>query len=263
MRRAGGGRLRKYRACGCDWQFAYAGLEARFSQLQSDDSDVVLLAEGAGGVGNLFGGLGGELGETLEAEQAVGLRARLGHAIGDEHHAIPGLHHSFDRRINLVGHDAERQRGRGGQLDAGEIGRDVPGVGEGVRAVGTDAHRACGGEAELALVDKRRPRADVIEVMNLIGDVAGRDVIIFDDIISTGGTLVRAAQAIKDKGAQRIFAACTHAVFGDNVGERIQNSVLEELAVTNTIHRPPQDLPPKVRTLSVGSLLGEAIRRIH
>lgn len=117
--------------------------------------------------------------------------------------------------------------------------------------------------ARLALVDKRRPRADEIEVMNVIGDVADQNVVIFDDIISTGSTLVKAAEAIKRQGARQIFAAVTHAVFGPGVAARIEGSVLEELVVTNTIHHGDEVRSPKIKVLSVGTLLGEAIRRIH
>lgn len=117
--------------------------------------------------------------------------------------------------------------------------------------------------AGLALVDKRRPKADEIEVMNIIGDVADQNVVIFDDIISTGSTLVKAAAAIKKRGAKRIFAAVTHAVFAPDTSARIEDSALEELVVTDTIHHPPAELSGKITVLSVGSLLGEAIRRIH
>ncbi len=117
--------------------------------------------------------------------------------------------------------------------------------------------------AALALVDKRRHKMDDVEVMNVIGDVSGKNVVIFDDIISTGSTLMKAAEAIKERGALRIFAAVTHAVFGPDTAERIQGSLIEKLVVTNTIHQPAEMLCPKIKVLSVGSLLGEAIRRIH
>lgn len=117
--------------------------------------------------------------------------------------------------------------------------------------------------AGLALVDKRRPKADEIEVMNIIGDVADQNVVIFDDIISTGSTLVKAAEAIKKQGAKKIFAAVTHAVFAPDTSARIEDSALEELVVTDTIHHPTAELSSKITVLSVGSLLGEAIRRIH
>jgi ribose-phosphate pyrophosphokinase len=117
--------------------------------------------------------------------------------------------------------------------------------------------------AALALVDKRRPRADETEVMNIIGDVSGKNVVILDDIVSTGSTLVKAAAALKSRGALRIFAAISHAVFGAGTVERIENSVLEQLVVTNTVHHPPETLSPRIKVLSVGSILGEAIRRIH
>lgn len=117
--------------------------------------------------------------------------------------------------------------------------------------------------ASLALVDKRRTGHDETEVMNLIGDVSGKNVVIFDDIISTGSTLVKAAQAIKERGALSIRACITHAVFGPESMKRIDDSVLEELVVSNTVHHDPARLSAKVRVLSVGTLLGEAIRRIH
>lgn len=117
--------------------------------------------------------------------------------------------------------------------------------------------------ASLALVDKRRPRADEIEVMNLIGDVAGKNVVIFDDIISTGSTLVQAARTLKERGAQKIYAAITHGVFSDSAIEKINQSVLEELVITNTVHHASERLGAKIKVLSVGNLLGEAIRRIH
>jgi ribose-phosphate pyrophosphokinase len=115
----------------------------------------------------------------------------------------------------------------------------------------------------LALVDKRRPRADEIEVMNLIGDVAGKNIVIFDDIISTGSTLVQAAATLKERGALKIYAAITHGVFSDSAIEKINKSVLEELVITNTVHHAPERLGAKIKVLSVGNLLGEAIRRIH
>ncbi|MDZ4803892.1 MAG: ribose-phosphate pyrophosphokinase [Candidatus Eisenbacteria bacterium] len=117
--------------------------------------------------------------------------------------------------------------------------------------------------AGLALVDKRRPKADEIEVMNIIGDVADQNVVIFDDIISTGSTLVKAAAAIRKRGAKKIFAAVTHAVFAPDTSARIEDSALEELVVTDTIHHPAAELSGKITVLSVGMLLGEAIRRIH
>jgi ribose-phosphate pyrophosphokinase len=121
-------------------------------------------------------------------------------------------------------------------------------------------------EAPLALIDKRRPRHDEIDVMNVIGDVDGKNVVIFDDIISTGGTLIKAARALKDRGAQKIMACVTHAVFSEDVYEKLNRSDISRLAVTDTIYRDPVELAARtdrVEILSVARILGEAIHRIH
>jgi ribose-phosphate pyrophosphokinase len=118
--------------------------------------------------------------------------------------------------------------------------------------------------AALAIIDKRRSGPNETEVLNVIGDVHGRDVLILDDIIDTAGTLVQAAEALKGQGARRAFAAAVHPVFSGPALERIRDSALETLFVTNTI--PVEDAMrrcPKIRTLSVAPLLGEAIQRIH
>lgn len=118
--------------------------------------------------------------------------------------------------------------------------------------------------ASLAIIDKRRSGPNETEVLNVIGDVEGRDVLILDDIIDTAGTLVQAVEALKDQGARRMFAAAVHPVFSGPALERIQDSRLETLFVTNTI--PVENAMrrcPKIRTLSVAPLLGEAIQRIH
>jgi len=121
-------------------------------------------------------------------------------------------------------------------------------------------------EAPLALIDKRRPRHDEIDVMNVIGDVNGKNVVIFDDIISTGGTLVKAARALKERGALEIMACVTHAVFADSVFDKLNNSDLFRLNVTNTIYQDPAAVASRtdrVEILSVARILGEAIHRIH
>ncbi len=115
----------------------------------------------------------------------------------------------------------------------------------------------------LAVVDKRRPRPDSVEIMNVIGDVEGKNVVIFDDIISTGSTLVDAAAALKRAGAEDIYAACTHPVLSSNAIQRIEDSSIRELIVTDSIPHAPETLPSKIKVLSVAGLLGEAIRRIH
>lgn len=119
-------------------------------------------------------------------------------------------------------------------------------------------------DASLAIIDKRREAANVSKVMNVIGDVRDRDTIILDDMIDTAGTTTQAAQALKDNGARRVFAACTHAVLSGPAIERINNSVLEEVITTDTI--PLNDklnICNKLKVLSISSLLAEAIKRIH
>jgi ribose-phosphate pyrophosphokinase len=117
--------------------------------------------------------------------------------------------------------------------------------------------------ASLAIVDKRRPRPDAVEMMNVIGEVEGKNVVIFDDIVSTGSTLVEAARALKDAGARDIYAAATHGVLCGGAPELIQDSPVKELVLTDSIPHDPASLPPKIRVLTVAALLGEAIRRIH
>jgi ribose-phosphate pyrophosphokinase len=117
--------------------------------------------------------------------------------------------------------------------------------------------------ASLAIVDKRRPRPDAVEMMNVIGEVEGKNVVIFDDIVSTGSTLVEAAKALKDAGAGDIYAAATHGVLCGDAAERITSSPVKELVVTDSIPHAPGTLPQGVRVLSVAPLLAEAIRRIH
>jgi ribose-phosphate pyrophosphokinase len=117
--------------------------------------------------------------------------------------------------------------------------------------------------ADLALVDKRRPRADAVEVMNIIGDVDGKTVVFFDDIISTGRTLCEAAEAMRANGARDIYAGATHACLAKGAAERLAASPIREVVVTDTVPHPASDLNEKFTVLSVGGLLGEAIRRIH
>jgi ribose-phosphate pyrophosphokinase len=118
-------------------------------------------------------------------------------------------------------------------------------------------------EAPLALVDKRRPMPNVAEVMNIIGEVEGRNVIVIDDLIDTGGTVVEAAKALKGKGARDIYVGCTHGILSGAALEKIHQSPIRELVITNTV--PMRDGEPieKIRVLSVAQLLGEAVRRIH
>jgi ribose-phosphate pyrophosphokinase len=116
----------------------------------------------------------------------------------------------------------------------------------------------------LAIIDKRREKANVSEVMNIIGDVKGRDAILVDDIIDTAGTLSQAAHALQDAGAKSVSACCSHAVLSGPAIERIESSPLSALLVTDTIPlRPEAKACKKIKQLSVARLLGEAIKRIH
>jgi ribose-phosphate pyrophosphokinase len=119
-------------------------------------------------------------------------------------------------------------------------------------------------DAQLAIVDKRRERANVSEVMHVIGDVQGRDCIIVDDLIDTAGTLCNAARAVMDRGAKRVVACATHGVLSGPAIQRITDSPLEEVIVTNSIPLSPAAVAcKKIKTVSIAHLLGEAIRRIH
>ena len=118
--------------------------------------------------------------------------------------------------------------------------------------------------SELAIIDKRRPTANVSEVMNIVGAVEGRDCVIIDDMVDTAGTLTNAAKALVDRGAKRVFAAATHPVLSGAALDRIRSSMLEEVVVTDTIPLPEAARGiDKFKVLSVGRLLGEAIKRIH
>ncbi len=117
--------------------------------------------------------------------------------------------------------------------------------------------------ADLALVDKRRPKADSVEVMNIIGDVEGKNAVMFDDVVTTARTLCQAAQAIRARGALDIYAGVTHGVFCPGSLERIAESPITEVVVTDTVQHDAGSLSKQVRVLSVAGLLGEAVQRIH
>ncbi|MBP7547182.1 MAG: ribose-phosphate pyrophosphokinase [Corallincola sp.] len=118
-------------------------------------------------------------------------------------------------------------------------------------------------DIDLAIIDKRRPRANESQVMNIIGDVEGRDCILVDDMIDTGGTLCKAAIALKERGAKRVFAYATHAVFSGNAAANIKNSVIDEVVITDTIPlHPAMAALPNVRQLTMSGLLAEVIRRV-
>jgi ribose-phosphate pyrophosphokinase len=118
-------------------------------------------------------------------------------------------------------------------------------------------------DTDLAIIDKRRPRANVSEVMHVIGDIEGRNCVIMDDMIDTAGTLVKAAEVLKERGARHVYAYCTHPIFSGPAIERIAGSALDEVVVTNTI--PLSDAArecAKIRQLAVGPLIAETIQRI-
>ncbi|WP_100405934.1 ribose-phosphate diphosphokinase [Bacillus solitudinis] len=118
-------------------------------------------------------------------------------------------------------------------------------------------------KAPIAIIDKRRPRPNVSEVMNIVGDVQGKTTIIIDDIIDTAGTITLAANALVEYGAKEVYACCTHPVLSGPAIERIQNSKIKELVVTNTIVLEEEKKIDKITTLSVAQLMAEAIIRVH
>ena len=119
-------------------------------------------------------------------------------------------------------------------------------------------------ESDLAIIDKRRPKANVAEVMNIIGEVDGRTCVIMDDMVDTAGTLCKAAEVLKERGAKQVMAYCTHAVLSGSAVQKISASVLDELVVTDTIAlRDDARACTKIRQLSVAELLAETIRRIN
>ncbi len=148
--------------------------------------------------------------------------------------------------------DIERQNYKNLQI----VSPDVGGV---VRARAVAKQLDC----DLAIIDKRRPSSNQSEVMNLIGEVEGRTCVLVDDIVDTAGTLCKAAEALKKNGATKVVAYSTHAVLSGSAIENIQNSQLDELVVTNSIPlREDAKKCGKIRTLSLGKLLGESVRRI-
>ena len=118
-------------------------------------------------------------------------------------------------------------------------------------------------DVPLAIVDKRRPRANVSEVMNIIGEVEGRDVVIVDDMIDTAGTLCNAAGAIKARGAKSVTACATHGVLSGPAIGRIRDSALDEVVLLDTIALPPEKQIEKIKVLSVAPVLAEAVARIY
>lgn len=118
-------------------------------------------------------------------------------------------------------------------------------------------------DANLAIIDKRRTAVNVAHVMNVIGDVKGRDCVIVDDMVDTAGTLTEAAKALKDNGAKRVMACCVHALLSGPAIERIKDSSIEELIVTDSMPLPEEKRLPNITVISVAPTIAETISRIH
>ncbi len=118
-------------------------------------------------------------------------------------------------------------------------------------------------DCPLAIIDKRRPKANVCEIMNIIGDVRNKKVVLIDDLIDTGGTIVNGVQALMEAGAKEVYASCTHAVLSGPAIERINNSDIKEMVVLNTIPLSDQKKISKIKTISVAPVFAEAIERIY
>ena len=118
-------------------------------------------------------------------------------------------------------------------------------------------------KSSIAIIDKRRPKANVAEVMNIIGNVKGKKCILIDDMIDTAGTITLAAQALSEAGATEVYACCTHPVLSGPAIDRIQNSVIKQLIVTDSIYLPEDKKIDKIVEVSISNLMGNAITRIH
>lgn len=118
-------------------------------------------------------------------------------------------------------------------------------------------------DAPIAIIDKRRPKANVAEVMNIIGEIEGKNVILIDDMIDTAGTIAQAADALRKFGAKDVYACCTHPILSGPAIERIENSAIKELIVTNTVQLPKEKIIDKMQVMSVASIFAEAIQNIH
>ena len=115
----------------------------------------------------------------------------------------------------------------------------------------------------IAIVDKRRPKPNVSEIMNIIGDIEGKNCVLLDDMIDTAGTITNAANAIKEMGAKSVKACATHPVLSGPAIERIEASAIEELVILNTMPVPKEKMLDKIKVLSVGPVFAEALTRIH
>ncbi|WP_333860192.1 ribose-phosphate diphosphokinase [Clostridium sp.] len=117
--------------------------------------------------------------------------------------------------------------------------------------------------ASIAIIDKRRPRVNVSEIMNIIGDIKDKTVILVDDMIDTAGTITNGANALVERGAKEVYACCTHAVLSGPAIERIKNSAIKELVMLNTINLPKEKILDNFKILSIAPVFAEAIRRIY
>lgn len=118
-------------------------------------------------------------------------------------------------------------------------------------------------DAPIAIIDKRRPKPNVAEIMNIIGDIKDKRIILVDDMIDTAGTITNGAHALMERGAKEVYACCTHPVLSGPALERIQNSPIKELVVLDTIALPPEKMLDKIHVLSVADVFAEAIKRIY
>ncbi|MFQ5602779.1 MAG: ribose-phosphate diphosphokinase [bacterium] len=118
-------------------------------------------------------------------------------------------------------------------------------------------------QAPLAIIDKRRTKHNEAEVMHIIGKVAGRNILIIDDIVDTAGTICNAAKALKEKGVEDIFVACTHAILSGPAIERLSNAPIKKIKVSDSVHLPAEKLIDKLEILTASELFAEAIKRIH
>ena len=145
----------------------------------------------------------------------------------------------------------------------GEAINEFVAVSPDLGSVGRTRNFATRLEIPLAIIDKRRPKANVSEIMNILGNVEGKRVILVDDMIDTAGTITNAANALKERGAIEVDACCTHPVLSGPALERIEKSAINELLVLNTINLPPEKCISKIKVLSVAKIFAEAINRIH
>ncbi len=134
-----------------------------------------------------------------------------------------------------------------------------PDVGSVARARNVAEKLGC----SMAIVDKRRPRANQVEVMNIIGNIEGKDCLMVDDMIDTAGTICQGAQILKDKGAKTVYACCTHAVLSGPAIQRINDSCIKELVILDTIQLPEEKKLDKIKVLSVSKLFAHAIKNIY